>query len=244
MSEKPLTFDRVLEVLEKGTFDAEQSVVHWSSNYTFLTAVNHEDTKIMCIYKPQRGERPLWDFPDGTLCFRERASFLTSHALGWKLIPPTALRTGPRGLGSAQFFVDHDPNHHYFEFDDSMLPQLARLALFDVLVNNADRKGGHCIVDSSGHLWGIDHGITFHSANKLRTVIWNFAGDPVPEQLVRDVEQLAHQLDNPNSPYRQELCTLLSHSEIESFKRRIHRLLRDRQYPVPGPGPNYPWPPV
>src|SRR5690606_12120560 len=97
--------------------------------------------------KPRSGERPLWDFPDGTLCQRERAAFLTSEALGWRLVPPTALREGPRGIGSVQFFVEHDPEQHYFTFDAALIPQLARLSLFDVLINNADRKGGHCILD-------------------------------------------------------------------------------------------------
>jgi uncharacterized repeat protein (TIGR03843 family) len=123
--------ERVLEILEKGTVDAEHGMMRWSSNYTFLISVTHDETSLMSIYKPQRGERPLWDFPDGTLCYREVASFLTSEALGWQIVPPTVLREGPRGLGSVQFYIDHDPDINYFSFDETMIPQLMRLVAFD-----------------------------------------------------------------------------------------------------------------
>lgn len=239
-----ITMDRVLEILARGRFDEEHGAIRWSSNYTFLTSLTHQDTTVMAVYKPQRGERPLWDFPDGTLCYRERASFLTSQELDWQLVPPTVLRKGPRGLGSVQFFVEHDPDHHYFSFDEGMLPQLSRLALFDYLVNNADRKGGHCLVDATGHLWGIDHGITFHSAHKLRTVIWNFAGHPIPENYLEEVSVLCEKLEAPDSAFRCELNQLLSEGEIRSFGSRIRRILKTKEYPSPGPGPNYPWPPV
>lgn len=239
-----ITFDRVMEVLEKGKIDAEHGAIRWSSNYTFLISVAQDDTEIMAVYKPQRGERPLWDFPDGTLCYRERAAFLTSEALGWQIVPPTVLRDGPRGLGSIQFFIDHDPEYNYFSFDESLLPQLMRLAAFDYLVNNADRKGGHCLVDSQNHLWGIDHGITFHASNKLRTVIWDFAGQPVPDTLLEDIEKLCVTLENPQDTFRQQIDRLLHDAEVRAFQKRIHRILKTKQYPQPGPGPNYPWPPV
>lgn len=218
--------------------------MRWSSNYTFLVSVEHQDIKTMAVYKPQKGERPLWDFPDGTLCYRELASFLTSQALGWELVPPTVLRDGPRGLGSLQFYIDHDPEVNYFTFDESMRPQLQRMAAFDYLVNNADRKGGHCLLDSEGHLWGIDHGITFHSAPKLRTVIWDFAGQPIPDELVTDVEKLCVALEDEFGEYRRELERLLSPHEINTFRARVRQLLKTRRYPLPGAGPNYPWPPV
>jgi hypothetical protein len=237
-------FDQVLEILEKGEFEKEHGSIQWSSNYTFLTSVSYDHKSVTGVYKPQRGERPLWDFPDGTLCYRERASFLVSEALGWKIVPPTVLREGPRGLGSLQFYVDHDPDYHYFSFDESLTAQLMRLSLFDVLVNNADRKGGHCIVDSQGHLWGIDHGITFHAANKLRTVIWNFAGNPIPQILMDDVEALCARLDHPEDDIICELQKLLNAREMNSFTRRVRFLLNEPLYPTPGPGPNYPWPPV
>lgn len=234
----------VLQTLENGKFDEEHGVIRWSSNYTFLISICDNDTKVMAVYKPQRGERPLWDFPDGTLCYRERAAFLTSEELGWQIVPPTVLRDGPRGFGSVQFFIDHDPDYNYFSFDEKMIPQLMRLALFDYLVNNADRKGGHCIVDSQDHLWGIDHGITFHSSNKLRTVIWNFAGDSVPQPLLDDVQKLCMNLEDTQNSFRKKLEGLLHEAEIRAFQRRIDRILKNGKYPAPGPGPNYPWPPV
>lgn len=239
-----MSFDRVLEILNKGTVDTEYGMMRWSSNYTFMISVAHEGTNIRAVYKPQSGERPLWDFPDGTLCQRELAAFLTSQELGWQIVPPTALRKGPRGLGSMQFFIDHNPEHNYFSFEADMFPQLMRLVAFDVVVNNADRKGGHCLVDSQGRLWGIDHGITFHTQHKLRTVIWDFAGQPIPETDLSDLEMLCGKLDNANSAVRNALCSLLSDAEINACRGRIRRLLKSRKFPQPGPGPNYPWPPV
>lgn len=242
----PITFERALEILRDGAIDVEHGVVRWSSNYTFLISVTHDDDSVMGIYKPQQGERPLWDFPDGTLCYRERASFLTSEALGWRLVPPTVLREGPRGLGSVQFYVDHDPEYHFFSFEDeeTFIPHLMRMALFDYLVNNADRKGGHCLVDAGGNLWGIDHGITFNAAHKLRTVIWNFAGQPAPAELLADVEKLCGQLDDAANPFMNEIHDLLNSAEIRAFDMRIRNLLESGIFPTPGPGPNYPWPPV
>lgn len=239
-----ISFETALDVLAYGAFDVEHGIIRWSSNYTFLISLAHADNNLMAVYKPQAGERPLWDFPDGTLCLRERAAFVTSAALGWDLVPPTVLRDGPRGLGSVQFFIDHDPEQHYFEFDDSMIPQLMRLALFDAIINNADRKGGHCILDCRGRLWGIDHGISFHAAHKLRTVIWDFAGQPVPEPLLRDVAALGDQLADPASAYRLEMLTLINAAEMDSLARRVRRLVERRVYPLPGPGPNQPWPPI
>lgn len=236
---------QTLDILNNGRFDVEHGAIRWSSNYTFLLTMEHDGTKILAVYKPQKGERPLWDFPDGTLCYRERASYFISSTLGWDFVPPTVLRDdAPRGLGSVQFYVDHDPNYHYFNFDETMKPQLKRLALFDALVNNADRKGGHCIVDSRGHLWGIDHGLTFHPANKLRTVIWDFAGEPVDQPLMDDVQTLCGKLDDEKSQLMQTLGTLIDASEIRALTRRVHQILSSGVYPHPGPGPNYPWPPV
>jgi|FLYN01.1.fsa_nt_gi uncharacterized repeat protein (TIGR03843 family) len=240
----PITIPRLLEVLEKGKITVEHGLLRWSSNYTFLVSIAHEDVTTMAVYKPQKGERPLWDFPDGTLCYREQAAFLTSQELKWTLVPPTVLRDGPHGLGSVQFYVDHDPEINYFSFGESIKPQLVRMAAFDHVVNNADRKGGHCLLDSQGHLWGIDHGITFHAAPKLRTVIWDFADQPIPEAILADLERLCRSLEDPSSPYRQALQKLLSAKEIMAFQNRVRRLLECKRFPMPGSGPNYPWPPV
>lgn len=240
----PIGYERVLEILEKGDIETEHGMLRWSSNYAFLVSILHQETSITTVYKPRSGERPLWDFPDGTLCKRETASFLTSEALHWRIVPPTVLREGPRGLGSFQFFIDHDPQVNYFSFDERMIPQLMRMALFDCVINNADRKGGHCLLDAEGHLWGIDHGITFHTENKLRTVIWDFAGQPIPESLQLDLEVLCAKTNETQSEFRQALNRLLYSEEIDAFLRRIDRLLKSRRYPKPGRGPNYPWPPV
>lgn len=247
-SSTAVTMERVLEVLENGGIDQEYGVLRWSSNYAFLIAVADKDTQLTAVYKPQRGERPLWDFPDGTLCYREMASFQTSNVLAWDIVPPTALREASRGLGTVQFFIDHDPQINYFSFnedlDDALALQLMRMVAFDYIVNNADRKGGHCLIDSQGHLWGIDHGLTFHTANKLRTVIWDFAGEPLPAPVLEDLEKLNAALDNSGSVYRQGLCELLSGAEISAFQSRLRHLIKSRRCPLPGPGPNYPWPPV
>ncbi|NWF67684.1 MAG: SCO1664 family protein [Chloroflexi bacterium] len=243
-SRKNVSVERVLEALRQGKIESEHGLMRWSSNYTFLVSVTQEDLRLNAVYKPQKGERPLWDFPDGTLCYREVASFNTSHALGWQLVPPTVLRDGPRGLGSVQFFIDHNPEQNYFSFEKNLAPQLMRLSLFDYLVNNADRKGGHCLLDTQGHLWGIDHGITFHASHKLRTVIWDFAGQPVPADLLADVEKLAQALADCNSAFYKTMQSLLSETEIHAFEARMRRILKSKKYPQPGPGPNYPWPPV
>ncbi len=240
----PADADRILEQLRCGEIDGEYGLMRGSSNYTFLVSVKNDDVETLAIYKPQRGERPLWDFPDGTLCYRELASYLTSRELGWDLVPPTIVREGPRGPGSFQLYIDHDPEVNYFSLTEAMRPQLLRLSAFDYIVNNADRKGGHCLIDSSGHLWAIDHGITFHSAPKLRTVIWDFAGQPVPDPLLDQLDRLCASLDEGESAFRASLDGTLTPHEIRAFQARVRHLLKFRRYPNPGAGPNYPWPPV
>lgn len=240
----PVSIEDALTVLTKGSITEEHGSIRWSSNHTFLLSVTLDAITVLAIYKPRRGERPLWDFPDGTLSLRERAAFLTSQQIGWQIVPPTVLRDGPRGFGSMQLFIDHDPNMTYFEFDNMMQPQLARMALFDAITNNADRKGGHCLKDAEGHLWGIDHGLTFNVAHKMRTVIWDFAGQRIPDALRTDLEGLCEVLGQPAHPYTTELCQLLANDEVSAFERRVEKLLKAGVYPRPGPGPNYPWPPV
>jgi hypothetical protein len=241
---EPEASSRALEILEHGAIDEEYGILRWSSNYAFLVSVQWQGEALTAVYKPQNGERPLWDFPDGTLCYRELASFVTSEQLGWSIVPPTVLREGSRGLGTFQFFVDHDPEVNYFTFSDEQKEQLRQFVIFDYVVNNADRKGGHCLLDAFGHIWGIDHGITFHASNKLRTVIWDFAGQPVEASIMADIEKLCAALDDESGEYRQRLASLLARSEITAFQARVRALLRRRRYPVPGAGPNYPWPPV
>jgi len=237
-------YDDVVTALAQGAISLEHGLMRWGSNYTFLVTVEHNGLSFLAIYKPRKGERPLWDFPDGTLCNRETASYLTSEALGWRVVPPTMLREGPRGVGSVQAFVDHDPEVHYFTFDETLRPQLMLLAAFDAIINNADRKGGHCLLDSDGHIWGIDHGLSFNALYKLRTVIWDYAGQPFPQPVLTALESLCKKLDSPDDAYRQQLCQLLDDYEIQAYHGRVKKLLRNGTYPLPGAGPNRPWPPV
>jgi hypothetical protein len=235
---------RALQLLACGSMQEEHGMLRWSSNCVYLVSLSDPDGKVTAIYKPQRGERPLWDFPDGTLCYRETAAFVMSDALGWNVVPPTVLRDGPRGLGSVQLYVQSSPDVNYFNLDERYHDQLRRLSAFDYLVNNADRKGGHCLLDQEDHLWGIDHGICFHTAPKLRTVIWDFAGQALPEKLHADIVRVHADLDDMRSPLRLSMDKLLSESEIHSLMARMRRIIQRREFPRPGPGPNYPWPPV
>lgn len=251
MTEMPTT--DILDVLHGGAIDIE-GLLPWSSNYAFLVRVCLENLELGAVYKPQRGERPLWDFAQGTLCQREQAAFLVSEALGWHLVPPTVLRQGQHGLGTIQLFIEHDPERHYFTFegDPTFRPQLQRMALLDVLINNADRKAGHVLVQegtedepgSSGQLWGIDHGICFHTDPKLRTVIWEFAGAPIPDRLLDDLKHFSQQLDHSDSPLNEGLNVLLTSDEVWALRRRLTRLIDGGRFPEPGAGRHYPWPPV
>ena len=216
-----------------------------SSNYTFLASIADDELQGLAIYKPRRGERPLWDFPRGTLCQREAAAYLMSEALGWAIVPPTVLRDAPEyGVGSVQLFIDADPQIHYFMLRGTDDAAFKRIAAFDLIVNNADRKGGHILKDRDGHLWGIDHGITFHTDPKLRTVIWEYAGQPIPEPLVDDIRRVAQRLETPSDDLTVALGQLLEKVEIDALRRRIDRVLRRSRYPEPTGGRSMPWPPI
>ena len=164
----------------------------WSSNATFLVNLADGDDEMLAIYKPQRGERPLWDFPRGTLCHREVAAFEVSEALGWDIVPDTVLRDGPAGIGMMQRFVEHDPEEHYFTLLEEHADAFRRMAAFDVVINNTDRKGGHCLrALDDGRIFGIDHGVSFHAQWKLRTVIWEFGGESIPPDVCSDLHRFA-----------------------------------------------------
>ncbi len=243
-SRQPVDMARIQRLLDCGSIREEHGMLRWSSNYTFLVSVEDEELNTMAVYKPQRGERPLWDFPDGTLCYRETAAFVVSEALNWTLVPPTILRDGPRGIGSVQYYVQNNPEVNYFSLDETFADQLTRFAAFDYLINNADRKGGHILLAPDGHLWGIDHGICFHTAPKLRTVIWDFAGKPVPDPLLADIQRVYGEIDDTRCRTRIELDKLLADAEVNAVLARMRRIMQRREDPRPGPGPNYPWPPV
>jgi uncharacterized repeat protein (TIGR03843 family) len=209
----------------------------WSSNATFLVAVTLGRHQAFAVYKPQRGERPLWDFPRG-LYRREVAAYLLSEALGWALVPPTVVRDGPYGQGSLQLFVDADPEEHYFTLRErpEHRPVLARVCAFDLVANNADRKSGHCILGRDGRVWAIDNGLCFHLDPKLRTVIWDFAGEPVPA----DVRAALGRLTEATLPAG--LRELLLAEERRALLRRAEAVAAARRFPEDATGMRYPWP--
>ena len=239
-----VSVDRVLALLSQGSLDLE-GLMPDSSNYTFLVRLCDGELEGLGIYKPRRGERPLWDFPRGTLCQREAAAYLVSEALGWGLVPPTVLRDAePHGVGSVQLFVDADPDAHYFSLRGNFDDVFQRIAAFDVIVNNADRKGGHILLGNDGRIWAIDHGITFHTDPKLRTVIWEYAGDSLPAPLVADITAFNERLQTTADPLIQTLRSLLDPREFDALCRRTERLLRRPHFPHPGGGRSTPWPPI
>lgn len=213
-------------------------LIRESSNSALLVEVTLEEETAWGIYKPLEGERPLLDFRPG-LHRRERAAYVLSEFLGWGLVPPTVLRQdGPFGTGSLQRFVEHDPRQHYFTLYDAAPDThdaLRRIALFDLVANNADRKGGHVLRGADGRIWGIDHGLCFAAAFKLRTVVWDFSGEPVPEDLLQDIAPLAD--DVPA-----ELAELLDATEVAALRRRVRRLLDEAVLPVDVTGRRIPWP--
>ena len=232
----------VLHLLRTGEMES-LGLLPWSTNYTFLVSISNSAQQTLAVYKPRKGERPLWDFPTGTLCLREYAAYLVSEALGWMLVPPTILRHGLHGYGMVQLYIDAETDENYFTFQEKRPDDLRRIAAFDCIVNNADRKGGHCLLGKDGRIWAIDHGITFHAFPKLRTVIWDFAGEPLPEELSCDVRVLRARLEPPDS-LAATLTKLLSPDEVRALQRRVDVLLKAGTFPQPSNGPSVPWPPV
>lgn len=236
--------DLILNILQKGSLEIDGQFM-WGSNYTFLCDVTLEGETVKGVYKPVQGERPLWDFPSETLAGREVAAYLISKHGDWNLVPPTIYRKdGPSGAGSLQLFVDHDPEYHYFRFSKQDRDMLKPVALFDAVVNNTDRKGGHILVDPDNKFWLIDHGICFHAHPKLRTVVWDFADQPIPEESCGQIKSLREKL-LPDQPLHTELTTYLSPVEIIAMIGRIDKLLKDGVFPRPiDKRYSYPWPPV
>jgi hypothetical protein len=238
-----------IDQLQKGTVELV-GLLDWGSNYTFLVNVcqsateDDDSAELQAVYKPKRGERPLWDFPPGTLYQRERAAFLVSELLGWRIVPPTIIRDGPYGTGSVQLFIEHDPEIHYFTFQGQFSDQIQRIILFDLIINNADRKAGHVLLDEEDKVWSIDHGICFHEEFKLRSVIWELAGQPLPQPLQYEINAFLTALDDPDSSYATELISLLSPDELLAMQLRTLQLLESNVFPLPGSGRHFPWPPV
>ncbi|MGB7876832.1 MAG: SCO1664 family protein [Anaerolineales bacterium] len=212
------------------------------SNYTFLVILHDDGKEVQAVYKPSRGEQPLWDFPNQTLAHREVAAYLVSQALGWDFVPFTALREdGPYGPGSIQQFIEYDPNYHYFNFSDEDKARLKPVMLFDLLCNNADRKGSHVIIEAeTNKLWLIDHGLCFHEQEKLRTVIWDYAGEVIPQDLL---EALAHLPSNES--LLTDLQPYLSPGEISALLARTEMLGKTGVYPLPPENRRtFPYPPI
>lgn len=235
----------ILVALQTGEITLQGQFLN-SSNDTFLGSLEHEDLKLPVVYKPTRGERPLWDFPSHTLTKREVAAFFVSEALGWSLVPPTVYRrhNTPAGAGSLQLFIEHDPEYHYFTFSQADRQRLRPVVLFDLLVNNADRKGGHILVDRNHHLWLIDHGICFHQDNKLRTVIWDFSAEEIPPALKADIQRFYLELNGCGNIYLQ-LRSLLRPAEIDALVARACRLVKMEFFLSPNNIDRpFPWPPI
>ena len=233
--------DEAASLLSQGEITACEAVAA-GSNYTFAVLISAGDRgHLLAIYKPQRGERPLWDFPSGTLHLREHAAYVTSSHLGWPNIPTTVIRDGPLGVGSVQLYVPTKTQGELPAFQEQRRRELMEIALFDLLVNNADRKAGHCLLGMDNRIWAIDHGLTFNVMPRLRTVLWGFCGAPVPRQLLEDLESLRDDAARTEL-LRAQLEPDLHPREIEAFFSRLEWILRVRRFPQLDPNRNIPWP--
>jgi hypothetical protein len=219
-------------------------LLHGASNYTFLSRLDpYPPSGLRAVYKPARGESPLWDFEAGSLYRREVAAYQLSKVLGWPRIPPTVVRRdGPHGVGAVQLFIDAD-GRHFLSQQRHHTQVWERVALFDVITNNADRKSGHCLFDAHDNIWVIDHGLTFHVDHKLRTVIWDFSGEPLPTDLCSDVERAL--VDLEKGALARVMGDLISPPELRVLKRRLRSVLDPRwRFPSPASAWSVPWPPV
>jgi uncharacterized repeat protein (TIGR03843 family) len=257
-----------LDLLTRGRIDIEGRLVD-ASNTTLRAEITLDGLTRRCVYKPVRGERPLWDFPDGTLAGREVSAFLVSQATGWDVVPPTILRDGPLGPGALQLWIDEpagaesligfvpaydvpagwlavanarDEDGDAYALAHADDPRLARLAVFDAVINNADRKGGHVLYPATGSIHGVDHGVSFHVENKLRTVLWGWTGKSLTPEAAGVLAALAERLDGDLGAALEEHLTL---TEIQHIRLRVRRLLRSGRFPKPSQDwPAIPWPPV
>jgi uncharacterized repeat protein (TIGR03843 family) len=237
--------DDLLTLLGRGELEL-QGLMPWSSNYTFLgTVTGATGASAQIVYKPTRGERPLWDFPRGTLAKREVAAYVLCRGLQWDLVPPTVLRGGPHGRGSVQLYIECDQDNHFFTFreEPAFRRSLQALALFDIIANNADRKGGHCLRTGDSCIVAIDQGLCFHVEPKLRTVIWDFASEPAPADLMADLRRLRYEVTQPGNETVAQLKELLFDGEIAALWRRVDGLIESGCFPDPPDDRRpYPWP--
>jgi uncharacterized repeat protein (TIGR03843 family) len=260
--------DHAIALLTRGSMELEGRLVD-ASNTTLRAEISLDGVTRRCVYKPVAGERPLWDFPEGTLAGREVAAYLVSHATGWDLVPPTILRDGPLGPGACQLWIDEpddaealigfvpaydvppgwlavanarDEDGDAYALAHADDPRLSRLALLDAVINNADRKGGHVLYAPGGHIYGVDHGVSFHVDNKLRTVLWGWTGKAIPADSLETLTALGAALDGALAETLEEHLTI---SEVQHVRLRVRRLLRAGRFPKPPQDwPAMPWPPV
>ncbi|MEV8587344.1 SCO1664 family protein [Streptomyces sp. NPDC051180] len=257
------------ELLARGELTV-RGRVREASNAVLYCSVAYEGREAACVYKPVAGEQPLWDFPDGTLAQREVAAYELSEATGWGLIPPTVLRDGPYGEGMVQLWIEADPEARLLALteDDEAgegwkavgpaqvdedrtallvhadTPEMRRLAVLDAVINNGDRKGGHLLPAPGGRLYGIDHGVSFHVEDKLRTLLWGWAGEELPAEAVGVLDGLGRSLA-PGEPLAARLAELLTAAEIDAVRARVGALRATGRHPEPsGQWPAIPWPPV
>jgi uncharacterized repeat protein (TIGR03843 family) len=263
-----LTDDLALALVRDGALELEGRLVD-ASNVTLRAVVTLDGVEARCVYKPVRGERPLWDFPDGTLAGREVAAYVVSAATGWGVVPPTVLRDGPLGPGACQLWIDEpsdvepllgfvparrvpkgwlrvasasDETGRPFALAHADDPRLARMAAFDVVVNNADRKGGHVLTSATGRVYGVDHGVCFHIDDKLRTVLWGWAGSGLPDEVGEVLRELRSGVEGDLG---RTLAAHLTPAEVGAVGARIDRMLDAGAFPEPGQDwPVLPWPPI
>ncbi|MGW6022925.1 SCO1664 family protein [Streptomyces sp. NPDC055099] len=258
-----------MELLARGELTV-RGRIREASNAVLYCSVSYEGREAACVYKPVAGERPLWDFPDGTLAQREVAAYEVSEATGWGLVPPTVLRDGPHGEGMCQLWIEGSPDAELLALVEGDEPgagwkaigfvdvgegrtallvhaddeRLRRLAVLDAVINNADRKGGHLLPGSGGRLYGIDHGVTFNADDKLRTLLWGWAGEPLSAEAVGVLESLRDGLGG-GEPLALRLGKLITGAEVDALRARVDALLASGKHPVPGgEWPAIPWPPV
>ena len=229
-----------LELLGRGDIDVQGRLVD-ASNATLYCGVSLDGVEAVCVYKPTAGERPLWDFPDGTLGLREVAAFAMSDASGWDLVPPTVFREGPFGPGMCQLWIDIDETVDLGELVRADHPDLRRMCALDAVINNADRKGGHLLPTPDGRIYGVDHGVCFSTDEKLRAVLWQWRGRRIPPDVLQTLQDLRADLDGALGG---TLADLIDVDELRMTRRRLDRLVRTGRYPQPsGDWPAVPWPP-
>ncbi|MBI3742795.1 MAG: SCO1664 family protein [Chloroflexi bacterium] len=231
----------VLDLLRLGRIEGSGSPLH-GCNANFLIALARGGRTCRAIYKPQRGETPLWDFPQGTLYRREYLAFRVSEALGWGIVPPTVLRDGPYGIGSVQLFVDAVDGQHFFTLLERYRATMCRIALFDCLINNADRKGGHVLGDTEGRVWGIDHGLSLLAEPKLRTVMWDLRQEIIQPELKTDLARIAS-----DAALRAALEEHLEPDEVAALYQRAACIAESKTIPFARYADAwrpYPWPPI